>query len=161
MKRRIIFNIKSNLYNFNYKVKNILLLNYNNNCYSFVTDNKNTFECYYKILNLNVSATQDEIKYEYLKLAKKYHPDNNPNLISKDTEHFKKVTEAYSILSNEDKRRAYDSKILGKNQYVNYNQYNTNKFKNFDTFKKYNDCIKTTDINNMNSNIDKNEYQRK
>jgi DnaJ-class molecular chaperone len=62
---------------------------------------------YYNILNLNKFSTNEEIKKSYKKLALKYHPDKN-----QDNEEckniFQEITEAYSVLSDEDKRKKYD-----------------------------------------------------
>lgn len=63
---------------------------------------------YYKILGININATTIDIKKSYRKLAIKYHPDKNNN--SKESEEiFKKISEAYEVLSNKEKRRDYDS----------------------------------------------------
>lgn len=62
----------------------------------------------YKLLELNSNASVQEIKNSYRKLAKKYHPDLNPG--NKEYEQiFKEITAAYSILSDEEKRRKYDN----------------------------------------------------
>ena len=62
---------------------------------------------YYEILNVSRDASQDEIKSAYRKLAKKYHPDLNPN--DKEAEQkFKEINEAYEILSDPEKRKRYD-----------------------------------------------------
>ncbi len=63
---------------------------------------------YYEILNVSKDASQDEIKSSFRTLAKKYHPDLNPD--NKEAEQkFKEINEAYEVLSNPDKRRKYDT----------------------------------------------------
>lgn len=59
---------------------------------------------YYKILGLNKNATFDDIKRAYRKLAHQYHPDKQGG----DEKKFKEVNEAYQVLSNKEKRAAYD-----------------------------------------------------
>ena len=61
---------------------------------------------YYKLLGVDSSATTDEIKKAYRKLALKYHPDKNSDPDA--CEMFKKLTEAYSVLTNTEQRKRYD-----------------------------------------------------
>ena len=64
-------------------------------------------EDFYKILGVEKNATAQEIKKAYRKLALKYHPDRNPN--NKEAEEkFRQVSEAYEVLSNDEKRAKYD-----------------------------------------------------
>jgi molecular chaperone DnaJ len=63
---------------------------------------------YYEVLGVARSATEQEIKSAYRKLALKYHPDRNPDNTAEATETFKEVTEAYSVLADGQKRAAYD-----------------------------------------------------
>src|ERR1051325_8500600 len=62
---------------------------------------------YYNILGVKKDAKADEIKKAYRRLARKYHPDVNPNDKSSE-EKFKEVQEAYDILSDEKKRKVFD-----------------------------------------------------
>ena len=62
---------------------------------------------YYKILGLSKNASKDEIKKAYRNLARKYHPDHNPD--NKEAEEkFKEIQEAHEVLSDEEKRKTYD-----------------------------------------------------
>ncbi len=70
------------------------------------------YKDYYKVLGVNKNASQDDIKKAYRKLARKYHPDANPN-DSKAEEKFKEIGEAYEVLKDPQKRSRYDQ--LGAN----------------------------------------------
>lgn len=63
---------------------------------------------YYEILGVDKNATEDEIRHAYRKLAKKWHPDANPDNRKEAEEKFKEIGEAYSVLSDEKKRKMYD-----------------------------------------------------
>lgn len=65
-------------------------------------------EDYYEILGVQKDASQDEIKAAYRKMAKKYHPDVTTESKEVAEEKFKKVSEAYEVLSDEGKRKTYD-----------------------------------------------------
>jgi curved DNA-binding protein len=65
-------------------------------------------EDYYKILGVNKKASDGDIKKSYRKLAMKYHPDHTKGDKNAE-EKFKKISEAYAVLSDKDKRKQYDT----------------------------------------------------
>ncbi|HJS68453.1 MAG TPA: DnaJ domain-containing protein, partial [Nitrososphaera sp.] len=62
---------------------------------------------YYEILGLQKNAGKDDIKNSYRKLALQYHPDRNKDAGAE--EKFKEISEAYAVLSDDDKRKRYDT----------------------------------------------------
>src|SRR5207248_1101304 len=65
------------------------------------------FQDYYEILGVPRTASEEEIKKAFRKLARKHHPDVNPGDKAAE-EQFKKINEAYEVLSDKDKRAKYD-----------------------------------------------------
>ena len=59
---------------------------------------------YYKELEINLDASQDDIRSAYKKLALKWHPDRNPNNKEEAEEKFKKISESYQMLSDTNKK---------------------------------------------------------
>lgn len=83
---------------------------------------------YYDILGVSKKATGQELKSAYRKLAKKYHPDTNSG-DAKAEQLFKEVTEAYNVLSDEEKRKLYDQfghAAFDGSMGSNPNEYTTN-----------------------------------
>src|SRR3954447_18808107 len=62
---------------------------------------------FYSVLGVPASATAEEIKKQYRKLAKKFHPDANQG-DPKAAERFKEISEAYNVLGDAEKRKQYD-----------------------------------------------------
>ncbi len=93
--------------------------------YTIVQDRQNKHGCqekrgsmqykdYYNILEVDKSASQNDIKKSYRKLAKKYHPDTNPGNKQAE-EKFKDINEAYEVLGDPEKRKKYDTFGQGSN----------------------------------------------
>ncbi len=75
-----------------------------------------SFKNYYILLGVNYKASFEEIKIAYRELAKKHHPDKNQGNIAAE-ESFKEIQQAYTILSNQDKRKKYDLHFSYVNSY--------------------------------------------
>ncbi|KAJ1385917.1 DnaJ domain containing protein [Sesbania bispinosa] len=63
---------------------------------------------YYKVLQVDRGASDDDLKKAYRKLAMKWHPDKNPNNKKESEAKFKQISEAYDVLSDPQKRAVYD-----------------------------------------------------
>ncbi len=74
---------------------------------------------YYEILGVEKTCTIEEIKKSYRKLAREYHPDVN-NGDTEKAERFKEISEAYAVLSNEEKRRQYDNFGFSNSLFENF-----------------------------------------
>ena len=73
---------------------------------------------YYRILNVEFSASKQDIQKAYRNLAKKYHPDKNMDQSEDASIRFKVLKDAFDILSNDEERKKYDSSYK-------YEKYNT------------------------------------
>jgi len=85
---------------------------------------------YYNILNINKDASENDIKDAYKKLARKWHPDKNINNKEEAEKTFKKISEAYQVLSDKNKKYQYDNNGLNNN-------FNTNFVDPFSVFNNF------------------------
>ena len=109
---------------------------------------------YYDILNLKENCTKNEIRLSYIKLSRKYHPDNSKY---GNIDKFKLVSEAYEILMNDYKREIYDNsdKDILYGNYINpfdiynkfYNKSNNGIIKSYIGKKIYDDYYYKDEIN--------------
>ena len=88
---------------------------------------------FYEDLEVDKTATAEQIKKAYRTLAFKYHPDRNPGDKAAE-EKFKKINAAYEVLGDEAKRRNYD--LMGQSAYSGYSQNERNTYQN--TYSNYN-----------------------
>jgi len=86
---------------------------------------------YYKILGCEQTATADDIKKAYRKLALRWHPDKNPDNLKTAEQKFKDISEAYSVLSDVDKRKRYDQTGSADEIPSGTEDFAQNIFKNF------------------------------
>ena len=66
-----------------------------------------TTRCYYEVLSIERTASNDDIRLSYRRMAMKYHPDRNPG-DSEAEDKFKEAAEAYEVLSDPERRSRYD-----------------------------------------------------
>ena len=101
---------------------------------------------YYSILEIDKNADKNTIKNAYKKLALKYHPDKNTDNKQQAEEKFKEISEAYEILSDDQKKNNYDN---GQNIIIQ----NHNPFDIFENiFRNHNTTI-NINLNNINTNF--------
>ena len=101
---------------------------------------------YYSILEIDKNADKNTIKNSYKKLALKYHPDKNTDNKEQSEEKFKEISEAYEILSDDQKKNNYDN---GQNIIIQ----NHNPFDIFENiFRNHNTKI-NINLNNINTNF--------
>jgi len=81
---------------------------------------------YYKVLSVDKSATQKDVKKSFVKLAQIWHPDRNPSDEAKSK--FRDITEAYETLSDTKKRQMYDNYGMSADDQVNMGQGGENPF---------------------------------
>lgn len=107
------------------------------------------FVDYYKILDVDMEANVDEIKKNYISLAKKFHPDQKNG----NTEMFQMVTKAYEVLSNKETRKEYDLYFLKKS----FNELNEPVEDSFFSMKdQFNDFV----VMNDNKKISKEDLDK-
>lgn len=112
---------------------------------------------YYDILEVNKNASSEIIEKAYKTLVKKYHPDLQENdLKIKYEEKIKKINEAYSILSDSEKRKNYD--LFLKNNEVSIDDYNKLYQENIILKKEINYLKNNYKQNNINNNLNNINY---
>ncbi|XP_046964806.1 dnaJ homolog subfamily B member 6 isoform X2 [Vanessa cardui] len=90
---------------------------------------------YYRTLGVTRTATEAEIKKAYRKLALKWHPDKNPDNADEANRRFKEISEAYEVLSDENKRKLYDARGSGHHSHRYQSKNGVNGHRHF-SFKE-------------------------
>lgn len=112
------------------------------------------YKDYYKILGIQSSASDAEIKKAYRKLAKKYHPDVNksPDASAK----FKEINEAYEVLSDVKRRNEYNSQNVNNFSFDNFDNFNFNS-SNFSAFE---DALKNMSFEDLTDFSDMDAWKK-
>jgi curved DNA-binding protein len=105
---------------------------------------------YYETLGVSRTATSDEIKKAFRRLARQYHPDVNPGDKSAE-EKFKDINEAYDVLSDEEKRVEYNRSLTGNKRRVMRPVEKASSNGNGKTTRTEQDLWKFKDFNNVNT----------
>ena len=98
---------------------------------------------YFEILGVSETATDQEIRKAYKKLAIKWHPDKNPDNKKEAEEKFKEISEAYSVLSDKDKRREWENYRNGGG---GFGGFDFDDFGDFDPFSMFKDVFSDEDF---------------
>jgi len=116
---------------------------------------------YYELLEVNTNASQEVIEKAYRVLAKKYHPDVQPrDKIFWAESEFKKVSEAYTVLSDQERRVVYDFENGFASGDTSYEQKYKNLYSEQEELKKELEFLKNNQTNEPPQNINNNNKQR-
>lgn len=118
---------------------------------------------YYEILGIASNASPDEIKMAFRRLARRYHPDVNPNDKTAEDK-FKEINEAYDILSDDKTRQQYDIQLFGTSQKRRIFRNNVNQVRRDSDFPSFGVNSVVDQFRNRNGNktpSDSNRYRPK
>lgn len=110
---------------------------------------------YYAILEVPKTATSEDIKKSYRRLAMQWHPDKNPHNIEFCTERFKSINEAYFVLKDEEKRNQYDVTLDSPGSRYSSSKMNNNDAINMFFTEMYNLALELSFINKGWTDIEK------